>query len=79
MAYLNHQSKSSLREYAATGVLSLAFVICLPVLGLAAFVLRGPVMLGVVGVIAAALIAGLWQVWAPGLRAWRADRRSMSK
>ncbi len=79
MAYLSHQPKSSIREYAATGALAAAFVICLPLLGFVAFLLRGPVLLAVAGVLAAALLAGLWHLSAPGLRAWRANHRSPVK
>ncbi len=76
MATLSQQPKNSVREYAATGALAFAFVICLPLLGIVAFMCRGPLMFAATGLLAAAFFAGLWHASAPGLRAWREQRRS---
>jgi len=74
MAILSQQPKRSIREYAATGALTLAFVICLPLLGIVAFVCRGPLMFAMTGILATAFFAALWHASAPNLRAWREHR-----
>lgn len=68
MAHLSHHWRSSLREYVVPTLLALGLIICLPLLGILAMMVRSAVVVVIAAVVAVCGIVGLWRVSAPAVR-----------
>lgn len=72
MSRLRPSSNTLMRDYVWPGALGLAIVVCMPVLGLAAFLLRGVAVAVFAVVVAIATMVGIWHLIEPTLSPrWR--------
>lgn len=66
-AHLRHHPASVMGQYAVPAALGAALTVCMPLLALAAFFLRGAVVAGVAVAIAVAATLAAWKVISPSL------------